>query len=732
MSTAAPAPEHPRSDTLDPAPPGAALADERGQAIAAAAAAARVRAAAATRRVSRLGWVRLAAFVALVTLAIYLLGEGLWWVAVSVVALGLAGFNTLVGRQEAAARALAVEGATAAEAERELRLQSYDVGGQDGGAEFADPHHAYTGDLDVFGTHSVFAMLNVTGSLVGREALAGYLREVLAQADLVGERQAAVAELGPLLAWRLGFGALGRIDEGRDSGVEALDGLRAWLASAPQLQERWWPVVFWGVSVVNVAWIVAFAYLPFMVALLGYVPTAVLLYRYKARVDAIQEQTEAAVAQLRRSGAMLAQIESRAWSSPLLAALRGQLDAGVGGGGTGAQVQALAYDARQLAIRSNPFVLLFNLFSLWELRYARRLERWKAARQVTGGRAGAFPAAAHFHLPTAVAKTSGSAVAKTPRAGEPSLDTDRVQAHTGGAGRTHATQAHTGGAGRTHVTQAHTGGAGRTHVTQTHTGGVGLTRAADVSGAPLLDRWLLALGAFDALTSMAGAYYRWPHWRFPEVSDATAALVGEGLHHPLLPPGRSVPNDFRSPLRQHVALLTGSNMAGKSTLLRTIGLHLVLAQAGMPTPARQLRLGPVAVYTSMRTQDDLHEGASAFYAELKRLSVVVEAVRGSGRRPVFFLLDEILKGTNSDDRNTGGRALVRQLLRLGGAGVVATHDLGLGELTRETDAVSTLRLEVETDAAGELYFDYTVKPGLAESRNASALMRRLGLGEEAE
>ena len=111
----------------------------------------------------------------------------------------------------------------------------------------------------------------------------------------------------------------------------------------------------------------------------------------------------------------------------------------------------------------------------------------------------------------------------------------------------------------------------------------------------------------------------------------------------------------------------------------------------------------------MRTQDNLHEGASAFYAELNRLRVVVDATRAG--EPVFFLLDEILKGTNSQDRNDGGRALIRQLLHYGGAGVVATHDLGLGELQAETDAVSTLRLEVETDAAGELYFDYTGQAG---------------------
>ena len=168
-------------------------------------------------------------------------------------------------------------------------------------------------------------------------------------------------------------------------------------------------------------------------------------------------------------------------------------------------------------------------------------------------------------------------------------------------------------------------------------------------------------------------------------------------------------------------------MAGKSTFLRTVGLHVAMAQMGSPVPAASLTSPLLLVYTSMRTQDNLHEGASAFYAELQRLRFVVEATeRGE---PVFFLLDEILKGTNSQDRHEGGRALIRQLIRNGGAGIIATHDLELGALAEESDDIQNIRLEVETDAEGQLYFDYTVKPGLAQSRNASVLMRQMGLGE---
>ena len=633
----------------------------------AAEAAARHAADAAGKRADRLGLLRLLLFVAAVALAVLAFAELGIPYGIGVIALGLLGFNALVGRHQAAE----------AERDRQLRIAAlnvgerasldYDFSGFDGGARYADYGHPYTGDLDVFGEDSVFALVNRTSSLAGEKALADYARHCLTDVAHVRQRQAALRELTPELGFRQNFAAAAPAGE---QSAARLDALRTWANSPAELQEGYWRALFVVVPVVNLAWLASFAYLPPYLALLGYAPTAYLLYRHKARVDAIEAATTAAAGQLGQLSTMLTALAGRRWESPLLRALAGALGARQDGrdareAGPGARIARLAADVRQLAIRANPYVIPLNIFTLWELRYARRIERWKAEQQDAddadvGGR---LPTALAFALPTA-----------------------------GGAPATAGAQ---------------------------------------------LETWLLAVGALDALCSMAGAAFRYPHWRYAEVDadadaeaeaeiDVADSVEGRGLHHPLLPPDRSVANDFASPLRRHISLLTGSNMAGKSTLLRTVGLHLVMSQWGMPTPHEALRFYPVEVYTSMRTQDNLHEGASAFYAELQRLRVVVDATR-EGRR-VFFLLDEILKGTNSLDRNAGGRALILQLLRYGGAGVVATHDLELGKLADETDAVSTLRLEVETDAAGELYFDYTVKPGLARSRNASALMRKLGLG----
>ncbi|RMG78370.1 MAG: DNA mismatch repair protein MutS, partial [Bacteroidetes bacterium] len=161
------------------------------------------------------------------------------------------------------------------------------------------------------------------------------------------------------------------------------------------------------------------------------------------------------------------------------------------------------------------------------------------------------------------------------------------------------------------------------------------------------------------------------------------------------------------------------------TFLRTVGLNIVLSMAGAPVCARSLKLPPLRVYTSMRTQDALHESTSSFYAELKRLKFIIEAVE-SGEN-VFFLLDEILKGTNSNDRHTGSKALIRQLIRHKGGGIIATHDLALGELEASSGgAIENLCMEVEIKN-GELFFDYKLKKGVSRSFNATLLMQKMGI-----
>lgn len=241
---------------------------------------------------------------------------------------------------------------------------------------------------------------------------------------------------------------------------------------------------------------------------------------------------------------------------------------------------------------------------------------------------------------------------------------------------------------------------------------------------PYLVNWFEALQEFEALNSIATTHYNNPDWQFPTIHEQTQ-LAGKALGHPLINISKRVCNDFHSPTQAHIKLLTGSNMAGKSTFLRTVGINIVLAMAGAPVCAAEFSLPIMQVYTSMRTQDALHESTSSFYAELKRLKVIIQAVESQAN--IFFLMDEILKGTNSKDRHTGSRALIEQMIASKGAGIIATHDLELGNMEETAKgAIENLCMEVAV-IDGTLQFDYKLEKGVSKSFNATLLMKEMGI-----
>lgn len=243
--------------------------------------------------------------------------------------------------------------------------------------------------------------------------------------------------------------------------------------------------------------------------------------------------------------------------------------------------------------------------------------------------------------------------------------------------------------------------------------------------------WFDGLKQIDALNSLAVVRANNPDWVFPELHKGHE-VIAEGMGHPLLHPQTRVVNDLQLPTDGHIKLITGSNMGGKTTFLRTLGLNVVLAMTGLPVCARTFSLPPLWVYTSMRTQDSLHESTSSFFAELKRLKTIIEAVEAhQDTQPpepkVLFLLDEILKGTNSADRHKGSKALLLQLIQSKGSGLVATHDLDLGELeAKHPEAIENWCFEVDIEE-GKLSFDYKLKRGVSKSFNATILMREMGI-----
>jgi hypothetical protein len=238
--------------------------------------------------------------------------------------------------------------------------------------------------------------------------------------------------------------------------------------------------------------------------------------------------------------------------------------------------------------------------------------------------------------------------------------------------------------------------------------------------------WLDVVGAIEALASIAAYAYEHPEDPFPEFTPAEAGprFDGEALGHPLLPADKSVRNDVALSGESQILLVSGSNMSGKSTYLRVVGVNAVLAMMGAPVRAKTLRLSRLAVGASMRVSDSLQKGISHFYAEIKRLRQVVDL---SSSQPTLFLLDEVLQGTNSHDRRVGTEGVLRTLIRNNAIGMITTHDLALTSLEQvfpERVRNAHFQERFEDD---RLSFEYRLRPGVVKTSNGLELMKSIGL-----
>jgi len=242
---------------------------------------------------------------------------------------------------------------------------------------------------------------------------------------------------------------------------------------------------------------------------------------------------------------------------------------------------------------------------------------------------------------------------------------------------------------------------------------------------PAVRNWLAAIGEIEALTALAVYAYENPSDPFPVFTTEPPCFDATDFAHPLLPRSRAVPNTLRLDSDLQLIVISGPNMAGKSTFIRSIGVNVVLAQAGAPVRARSLRLSPLRVAASICILDSLQGGLSRFYAEIMRLKHIDELSRQP--MPVLFLLDELLSGTNSHDRRAGTESMVRSLVARGAIGLVTTHDLALAEIAGVMGSRAANYHFEDRYENGELHFEYKLSPGIVQTSNALQLMRSIGL-----
>ncbi len=248
-----------------------------------------------------------------------------------------------------------------------------------------------------------------------------------------------------------------------------------------------------------------------------------------------------------------------------------------------------------------------------------------------------------------------------------------------------------------------------------------IERWRQASGAHI-GRWIEAVGELEALLSFSSFAYEHPDFTVPEIVDGDATFDATAAAHPLIPASRRVANDVALGGELRLLIVSGSNMSGKSTMLRTIGINAILALAGAPVCAQRLRVAPMAIGASIRIHDSLAEGASRFYAEITRIRDIVNM-----RPPLLFLLDELLAGTNSHDRRIGAEAIIRGLVERGAVGLATTHDLALAAIA-DALAPRAANVHFEDHLEGDqVVFDYRMRPGVVTKSNALALMRAVGL-----
>jgi hypothetical protein len=592
-----------------------------------------------SKLLSSLSLVRLIVFVGAICCILVIASNRLASLLVFVVPASVFAFGLAVKRYNLAARELRhvtlLQQINAQEISRlENKLADFPSG-----QAFIKREHPYIADVDIFGTHSLFQLLNRTTTEAGQIRLAEWLAEP-ASKETILMRQQAVQELAPKMDWRQDLQAAGMPFINPKT---SYDGLLKWNAEPVKLLPRRTQYLVAGImlGITALASLGFFAFhlvqvlrnlepfsiyylIPLLVSL---TINGLVLKRLKATSQEIIDRLAQNVPVLAGYEALINKIESETFTTRMLQDL--QVVFRNSHYSAAAEIRKLKrilevfmQRGSKGPIGGNAFYTILNQFFLLDIYWILLTENWK-------------------------------------------------------------------------------------------------TRNKENLGS-----WVAAVSEFEAVASLSGFACSNPSYTLPEISDEPGQLRFTQLGHPLLHSEKRVCNDFELAGDGSIMMITGSNMAGKSTFLRTIGVNLVLAFMGSPCCMTSGSVSPVRLFTSMRTQDNLEEGVSSFYAELLRVEQLLKLAESGA--PVFFLLDEMFKGTNSQDRYKGGISLIRQLSELHASGIVSTHDLELARATSEYLPVRNYSFNSRVTGR-EMFFDYKLTEGLCLDFNASELMRKSGI-----
>jgi DNA mismatch repair ATPase MutS len=494
----------------------------------------------------------------------------------------------------------------------------------DNGAIFNNDKHYYTSDLDVFGSNSLFQMVNRSATLPGNVKLAEWLNAP-ADKNTILQRQQAVEEIAGKNDWRLDLQAnlLFSLKQQR----EQIKNLVNYLKIPVELEDQKWlsiysmiaPYFLLAVVVTGIFYLPARYFIPVV---------AFFNYRLVSSRSKIIDKTDLIAGKIGTTLAHFAfafkSIENEDWKSAYLSNIAANIKRGESDG-ISERIQQLSKLINKLNYRLNMVMkFILNMFLLWDIRQVIAIENWKKDNQQ-------------------------------------SFET-----------------------------------------------------AFDV------------LAEFEAIVSLASLRINYPDWCIPQIAEGDGyTLIAKELGHPLIDIKNRKTNDYELDDAFKIDIITGSNMAGKSTFLRTIGINTVLALSGAPVCAESMKVSVITVITYMRIKDSLNESTSTFKAELDRLQMLLKTVEGDQK--VFFLIDEMLRGTNSVDKYLGSKAVIEQLIKKKAVGMVATHDLQIAELeAAHPDYVRNFYFDIEVKD-GEMIFDYKIKHGECKTFNASMLLRQIGI-----